>query len=482
MEPANMQFDESRINSRLSFRPLVNALKKNIGEGNPGVKKLYGNVVDAFEAHPELMNHIEDISKLNPHMELIEELLASIFPPTSSSHENLYAIALPFKFQTVYTSRLFHHLFIKPGTHEVNVPDTATGLSLSKEKMEFAYGMILKKYCGYNSPETSSWVHPYVDPHTGLTKYLELKIDARFIDVNPADDLPDLPRSLICQRTNRILSINELMEEVPLEKFVFEGLSIVRVNDVTHQEVISLIKNTLLHINAIADASVYSQLEKHIQSLIALKDAKIGITPFFKVNGHYVYSDLHNSNSLLFKHFRTNSEKDDVSDSCKLLFRDNDRPVVFDTLNEQTLSEIEYLQYYYMEGGRSVIICPLKVKNELLGILEIISEKPGGLTHKHANRIEAAIPLFTLGLEKSLDSLNTQIDKVIKKQFTAVQPAVEWKFTEVALNYIVNKKQQDDTKIERIAFNDVYPLYGSIDIRNSSTERSHAIQLDLIEQ
>ena len=482
MEPANMQFDESRINSRLSFRPLVNALKKNIGEGNPGVKKLYGNVVEAFEAHPELMNHIEDIGKLNPHMELIEELLASIFPPTSSSHENLYAIALPFKFQTVYTSRLFHHLFIKPGTHEVNVPDTATGLSLSKEKMEFAYGMILKKYCGYNSPETSSWVHPYVDPHTSLTKYLELKIDARFIDVNPADDLPELPKSLICQRTNRILSINELMEEVPLEKFVFEGISIVRVNDVTHQEVISLIKNTLLHINAIADASVYSQLEKHIQSLIALKDAKIGITPFFKVNGHYVYSDLHNSNSLLFKHFRTNSEKDDVSDSCKLLFRDNDRPVVFDTLNEQTLSEIEYLQYYYMEGGRSVIICPLKIKNELLGILEIISEKPGGLTHKHVNRIEAAIPLFTLGLEKSLDSLNTQIDKVIKKQFTAVQPAVEWKFTEVALNYIVNKKQQDDTKIERIAFNDVFPLYGSIDIRNSSTERSHAIQLDLIEQ
>ena len=158
------------------------------------------------------------------------------------------------------------------------------------------------------------------------------------------------------------------------------------------------------------------------------------------------------------------------------------RPVVFETLNEQLLTEVEYLQYYYLEGGRSLIICPLKLHDELLGILEIMSETPGTMKPVHINKIEAAIPLFTLGLEKSLESLDTQIDKVIKEQFTAVQPAVEWKFTEVALNYIVNKQHNEDVKIERIAFNDVYPLYGAIDIRNSSTESSHAIQLDLVEQ
>src|SRR6185369_10216434 len=51
-----------------------------------------------------------------------------------------------------------------------------------------------------------------------------------------------------------------------------------------------------------------------------------------------------------------------------------------------------------------------------------------------------------------------------------------------ALNYIVNRNKQDDVKMEKISFPDVYPLYGAIDIRNSSTERSHAIQLDMIEQ
>jgi len=482
MQNGTLSFDESLFNSRLSFKSLVTALKKNIAESNPGVQKLYGRVVTEFESHPELMANIDDLSILDKNTEIIEELLASIFPPTSSSHENLYAVALPFKFQTVYSSKLFHHLFIKPGTKEVKVPDSATGVKLNKEKMEFAYGMILKKYCGYNSPETSGWVHPYRDPYSGLVKYLELKIDTRFIDVNPIGEMPKMPDSIICKRTNRIKTIEELTEHIPLEKFLFEGLSIIRVTDVTEKEVISLIKNSLLNINAFSDATVYPELEAHIQSLIGLKELRIGVTPFFKVNGHYVYSDLHNNNSILFKHFHSTAEKDEVSDGCKLVFKESDRPVVFEALNEEILTEVEYLQYYYMEGGRSLIICPLKLHDELLGLLEIVSDTPGRLKHAHIAKIESAIPLFTLGLEKSLESLDTQIDKVIKEQFTAVQPAVEWKFTEVALNYIVNKQHNEDIKIERITFNDVYPLYSAIDIRNSSTERSHAIQLDMVEQ
>lgn len=99
-------------------------------------------------------------------------------------------------------------------------------------------------------------------------------------------------------------------------------------------------------------------------------------------------------------------------------------------------------------------------------MLEIISTIPGQLKPQHISKIEPAIPLFTLGLEKSLEQLNSQVDRVIKKKFTAVQPVSEWKFTEAALNYIVNLSTKEDVKIERIAFDEVYPLYSAIDIRN----------------
>ncbi|MGB3005924.1 MAG: hypothetical protein WBC06_05430, partial [Chitinophagaceae bacterium] len=256
----------------------------------------------------------------------------------------------------------------------------------------------------------------------------------------------------------------------------------MRVNDMTEQVIISEIKNRLLDNNAFADAAIYQELENFIQSLIGLKGLSIGITPFFKINGHYIYSELHNNNSLLFRHFQSIAEKDEISDYCKLIFRENNQPLLFETITEQSLNDVQFLQYYHKEGGRSLIVCPLKHHDVLVGMLEIISTTSGQLIPAHISKIEEAIPLFTLGLQKSLDILNSEVDEVIKKKFTAVQPAVEWKFTEVALNYIVSHHQKEDTKIERINFPDVFPLYGAIDIRNSSTERSHSIQLDILDQ
>jgi hypothetical protein len=296
------------------------------------------------------------------------------------------------------------------------------------------------------------------------------------------DELPVMPDSIINSRTNSIMTIAELMEHIPLDKFVFEGVMVIRVNDTTEAEVINKIKNRLLDINAFSDAAIYTELEGYVQSLIGLKDIAIGLTPFFKINGHYVYSDLHNSNSILFRHLESTTQKDEISDYCKLLFRGNSHPILYQTITEQVLSNVQCIQYYHMEGGRSVILCPLKQNDGLIGMLEIISKKEEMLKPQHINKIEDVLPLFTLGLEKSLERLNSQVDSVIKKKFTAVQPAVEWRFTEAALNYIVKKHNNTDAKIERIAFHDVHPLYGAIDIRNSSTERSKAIQSDIIEQ
>lgn len=479
MQENVLLFDESLFNSRLSFYPLVKALKKNIDEGNPGMKKLYGNVVKEFESHPELMNTITDLQLLTSHTELIEELLSAVFPPTTANF--MYGVAIPFKHQAVYSSPRFKTM-LKPGTNEINVPEGQVGTNLNLDKMHFAFGLILKKFLGVNSPETSRSIHPYLNEETGLTRFLELRIDARFIDVTPVDEMPILPESILNKHTNNIMTMAELMEQIPLDKFVFEGISVIRVNDMTEQEVISQIKNRLLDINAFSDASVYTELEKHVQSLIGLKDLAIGITPFFKITGHYVYSDLHNNNSILFKHFHSTSDKDEISDYCKLLFRENKQPLLFETLNEQSLNDVQFLQYYYLENARSLIICPLKTHDGLLGMLEITSKIAGQLKPAHIAKIEAVIPLFTLGLEKSLEQLNSHVDTVIKKKFTAVQPAVEWKFTEASLTYIVNQHLKKDAKIERITFNDVHPLYGAIDIRNSSIQRSHAIQLDIIEQ
>lgn len=480
MQAVNLSIDESVFNSYLSFKPLVASLKKNIAEGNPGMQKLYGQVVTAFEQHPELMEPITDHEILRPHKELIEELLSAVFPPTTTNF--MYGVSLPFKFQAVYVSPTFKANLVKPGTSEIMVPENHVGHSLSQEKLNAAYGIILKKYLGYPAPDAHRSVYPYTDPASGFTRFMELRLDTRFIEVRPLDEMPQMPVSIMDQHSNRLMKLSELMHQIPLEKFVFEGLTVMRINDVTEQAVITEIKNRLLEFDPLSNAEGYTELETYVQSLISLRNLSIGITPFFKINGHYVYSDLHNTNSILFRGMPSIAEKDEISDYCKLLFRDNDQPLLFETITDQLLADFQCLQYYQKEGAASLIICPLKQGNNLVGLLEIISKEPGQLKPVHIGRIEAAIPLFTLGLEKTLDQLNNEVDKTIKKKFTAVQPAVEWKFTEVALDYIVTKHQKEDARVQHITFSDVWPLYAALDIRNSSVERSQSIKADILEQ
>ncbi len=479
MQDGSLHIADISFNSRLSFKPLVMFLKKNIAEGNPGMKKLYGQVVEEFESHPELLENITDLSTVKHHSELIEELLSAVFPPTTSNY--MYGILMPFKNEAVYVSPLFRSLLLKPGTNEVEIPKSPNAEDNNYEKIHFAYGLLLKKYLGFNSPVTNRSVYPVHDENNGLVRYMEIRLDARFMDVLPLDEMPELPKSIMDPKGNRIMTVSELAELIPLDKFVFEGVAVLRINDMTEQEVITKMKNRLLN-SSISDEDVYIDLEEQVKSLIGLKNITIGVTPFFKINGHYVYSEIHNSNSLLFRNLETAAEKDEISDYCKLLFRQNDQPLLFENIEDEKVKEIQCIQNYHENGARSLIMCPLIQNDDLIGMLEIISKEPGYLQPQHISKIENAIPLFTLGLEKSLEQLNSHVDSIIKKKFTAVQPSVEWKFTETSINYIVNLHKQKLAEIERIAFGDVHPLYSAIDIRNSSTERSKSIKADIVEQ
>ena len=471
-----------RYNSKVSFQPLLSVLQRTLAHGSEGAKKLYSRILEYAEQHPELQKPIDDLSALEPHAEWIEMISSIIFPPTVAENEILYSIGLPFSYSTIYTSRLFRMLFLEPGTNNIKIPDNETGRDIEHDRLIGAYNLILRKYCNYQAPEFVSSVHPYHDPHSGLIKYMELQLDTRYIDVKYTGSHLPIPEDFINKKDHGLLSLEQLQLNIPIDQFAFEGLVIGRVIDVTEREVISQMKSELLNLNAFSEGAVYHRLQDLVQSLIGLKDIRIGITPFFKVNGHYVFSELHNSNSLLFKHYKAVMERDTVNDCCRELFMETDKPLIYEKVDEERVKEVDYLGFYFDQGYRSLILAPLKHNGDLWGILEIGSDHENKLSYKHISKLDIAIPLFTRAIEKSAESLDNQIDKIIKEQFTAVQPSVEWKFTESAYNFIIQKQQGKDPKPERIAFESVFPLYGAIDIRNSSVERSQSIQLDFIEQ
>ena len=450
-----------------------------IAEGKPGAQKLYQGLLAEIDAKPQLLQPMRDQSQLSADGELIETLLSAIFPPSTTSNQGLYAVAFPFRTETIYASPGFKNIFLD-GDNAISVQDKQTHIDITNATLSLAYNVILKKLYSIPAPITATSVHPFTDHESGLIKYYELKLNAQFVDVQLTNKSFKLPDSFSAHHT---FEIEELKQALPVENFQFEGLVVIDVNDVTQDQVINEIKTSLLKINEFSDNAVYDELQNHVQSLIGIKGVKIGITPFFKVNEYYLYTEAHYKNSLLFKNGDVISNKDRISEKCQAIFKDTKEPVLYQSLNPKDNHFKELLKFYYEQGARSLILCPLKSEDgKLIGLLEISGNENGKLQYHNLYRIQPAIHLFTLALEKSAESLELQINKTIKEHFTAIQSAVEWKFTEAAFNYLQYKQISDLAKMPTISFENVFPLYAAIDVRNSSVQRSNSIQLDMLEQ
>ena len=138
-----------------------------------------------------------------------------------------------------------------------------------------------------------------------------------------------------------------------------------------------------------------------------------------------------------------------------------------------------FLKDLYNDGMRSFLVYPVQDNDGLLGLVELASPVPNLLNLDIMARLEPAMPLISLALLKNRDVFANRIEKIIKEKFTALQPSVEWKFAKVAWESMHGQHESAGAPItQNVVFDNVYPLYGAVDVRNSSIERSVTIQKD----
>lgn len=476
---------QTSFHSRLSFAPLIRLWESIAAEGRPGMQQVYKNLLDKVKQFPELLAPIEDDTVLERHKELIEEMMTTIFPVTVSDQKDLFAVSVPFKYKTVYASQSFRNTFLGGEGDTIVMPDAGTEQNLNTEKMLSAYQMVLAKLYNIKTEGVIRSVHPYKCPFTALDKYMELELDVRFIDISVNGELPELPKncSMDCCTAPDSEGMQELIEKVPLALFSFDGFVIVQVREVTEREVINKIKNSLLSIHSFDDAGMFNDLQEQIQNLLGVPGIHIALKPFFQVNDHLVVTNPYSTNQEFVDNAPSAEKHQQLFNQIKATFEKNRKPIIVPEITEEVIAKYDFFKHFQKKGWKSVIACPLFNNNgTLVGMLGIVSDIAGKLNQDHISKVEPALPLFVLAIEKSQEILDNQVDKVIKDKFTAVQPAVEWRFSEAALRYLTNKQEGKEAIIEPIVFNNVFPLYGAIDIRNSSVERNHAIQQDLLEQ
>jgi hypothetical protein len=473
------------INSSFSFIPLIKAWENMIATGREGSQQIYKDLLEKVKQYPELLEPITDYSIFEKHHVIIEQMMTTLFPVTLSDEEDLFGVSIPFQFKMVYGSKKLRSLFMGKMGSEVGRQDHITGKKIAEEKIAGAYMLILSRMYGMNVKGRLTNIHLYKCPETALDRYMEVELDTRFVEVKVKGDLPPIPPACCNAPENitDIMKIPGIQQQLPLNQFEFEGMVIMNIREVTQRESLNIIRNILLETNNFADRNVFLRLQTQVQNLLGVPGVHTAIKPFYNVNNHLVFSEIYTTSDLGQKNTPSTETVQHVYNEVNKTFHAGSGPLFLPEVTEETVKKYPFLVILYEQGWKSAIICPLFTdKQAMLGALIILCDRPGMLKWEHAARLEPAIPLFRLALEKSQESLNNQVDRVIKDQFTAVQDAVEWKFTEAALTYLRKKSNGENTKIEPISFENVYPLYGAIDIRNSSIERNNAMQLDLLEQ
>ena len=467
------------IESKISFLPFVNYLNDNRSAVTDTRSNFYAYLVKKFEAEPSLLKPAVDTQSLSDHTELLELLSTSLFPVISEHENKSFALGVPYQFKVFYYSDCFRKLFLDGKEEHLLLPSGISADQLKAIECSMIYEHVLEKFYGIRLNEAPELIYPVVDEETGMKRFYRMSYDRRFIDIRLKGELPPLKDCAVCMNTFRILDLEHQLKTMPLELFEIEGFAVWVAEDVTSSASLETIKKILLRQDE-CDSGTIEDLKNSIHALVGLNEVEVGLMPFVKLNDQFVLDEDCIQHSIIGRDWSADDQDDIASYRNFVEFLTaHPEPIALSVLNEAAVKYTPFMKGPFEIGYRSFIGYPLQNSDGLLGILQLFSPIEHQLDFEILSRIEPAMPLISLSLLKNRDKFHDKIEKLIKEKFTALQQSVEWKFAEVAWDYLRNNGNGLATA--NVMFDDVYPLYGAVDIRNSTVERSQAIQKDLKE-
>lgn len=469
----------------LTFRPFIDYLRKRQAETNCHKSRFFSFVVEQFEKFPQLSEAI-DVNKVKDYPELMQLIYSMMSPIVEDEKVHQWALALPLRPIVFYSTDAYFNLVTNIATGNVRKSIvTKSPAEIKLNQLEFSYSLVLEKCFGISSVFSRTIVHSLEDEKTGLVKYYKLNIDTRFIEVHAKTTLPELKIEEFHSGTyDHNEALTHLEKKLPLNLFRFEGFGIVTISDVTSEYSIENIKNLILkHSSFDGEDEYYNNVIQSLKTLVGTTDVEFGLLPLLKVNQKMVFDADACLKSKLISVAREHGVEEMTYMSLAAEYFKEPKPLFYREITAEDEARKGYLKMMKDEGVHAYALSPVFFNNAPAGVIEIYSKRKNVLNEALLAKLEPAMPLISQMFKNSIDEFNDAIDHVVKEKFTSVQPSVQWKFNEVAWHFIQNEhKLTKQPEIEEIMFDKVYPLYGAVDIRNSTNERNAALQKDLIVQ
>ncbi|WP_295767689.1 hypothetical protein [uncultured Mucilaginibacter sp.] len=465
------------IEATLSFTPFVNHLEHHIQSADSIKARFYAFALDHFKGTAN-----GDASALtNGYDTYALELIYSALSPVLQSEDNCFwALSTPVPNEILYSTDAFHKLITSKGIEEASSSIITNDDELRRQQLEYVYRLILKRLYHFSSVLSSNVYYTYHHPVTGLCRHYHIHVNTSFIDIQVKGPLPDLEFETIenyLQDDNGGVSI--LAEILPLSLFKLEGFSVITLEDVTARRAIDDIRDAINE-STEDQKALYQKVIDSLKVLTENTEVKFGLLPFLKLNGQPLFDQSSCSESILIQSASKYGVAEAAYHALVTRYEKEPKAKFFSSITEALENKYFFLKVLRESGIKSYAVIPVFHNKHIAGIMEVYSEKELVFYENLLSRLEFALPLVAQLLQNTIEYFNDCITDVIKEKFTSIQPAVQWKFNEVAWDYIKNpnrrrkKKEQND-----ITFKNVFPLYGAIDIRNSTIERNIALQQDM---
>ena len=470
---------ESPLVQLVSFNKLLSHYDEQVHSPNAYLAERARYVLEAQAPYPELREGFQDLSLLEKHKEVIKIILEDTFAPVLTLNE-IKTASTPFENLVFNSSERFQNI----------LKDAGEGfeLEISNIPSEFNYIMrctvILKFYYGFNLDFKRPFFYDIPDADGVMHRY-RILYNADFMEIIPTEQAKEISQDDVDELLDNFHNLELWKEKIPPNSFIAKGFVISNMFDVTAEHSISEIKSTLIGRAQRGKDNFMESFQDTFKSLFKIKDIQVGFAGydavannFFRIYGKGMDSfilngkDIEPCNTMLcnYSHGR--------------LFKESKYFAIsnVEKYYNRTEGEVQPYKNLMDQGIRSAILAPISVNGNLLGVLELVSGKANELNSVNANKLDDVMPYIISAVMRTIEEEENLIDAVIQHECTSVHPAVYWKFQEEAKHFMMNELAGHQPVFREIVFKDVHPLYGQIDIKDSSKERNLSIQKDLMIQ
>ncbi len=470
---------ENSFKPVISFKKFIDFLKSSIQSG-PSIKIPYFKwIIKKFKKFPELSNSVP-LEKLSEYEEILE-LVSTCLLPLAADENSLWALSSPLSPQIFYSTDGFHKLmeFLE---HPV-VLDPAKGNADSEsEKImrELQYGMLLEKVYSLPYLKKTEWIRKFEDPDTGLDKYFQIHIDTRFIDIRPINQLPAVDCSSMSPASVWGEEFKKIQKSIQLNQFEARGFSIITLIDATAEQAVEQLGKLVIHHSEKDKRPLFEDITHALQTVVGSRDYQFGLVPFLSINDRPALIFDKIPYSIILQACRNFDVSKKEFSKVRADFTLNPRMIIWSATDKESQLPEFVGNAFRQTGIGTYIMFPIFHNEQVTGFFEVstMADKPM-LSEGQMVRLKPVLSIMTQLIQDIIARFNHSIENIIKEKFTSIQPAVQWKFNEAAWHYLRDHSNEEEVDaVENIIFKNLHPLYGAVDIRNSTILRNQALEKD----